>query len=271
MPLSETSLSSLRTLARQFADHENHDLVSDSELNGYINLGLKQLYNKFVECHGQEFFLKAFEIQLEGDKVVYELPDDLVGVKGVDWSTSQPPTNVASFTSDGAEPIPTTVTTSYDIPVEIQRDAVELQPYGFQDRHQGDYFRTSNQYRSGGAPQYRVLASQKTVVTAGDDGESTTVSRVNLIRLSHATDGYLLVWYWPEVPELSLDTDSMPTFHGFKEYPALIAAIMMLAKEESDTTALQIRKGEVEKYIMNVAASRDIGNPDCVSDVESYW
>lgn len=265
MALRETTLADLRVLSRQFADMVSSDFITDDELNRYLNLGVKQLYNKFVEVHGQEYFLRTHKIPLFPPRTVYELPDDLVGVKGVDWSVSEPPSTSISEI-DGLE----TTITEYEVPLTWSVDAVELLPYAFGNRHEGRRLG----YRRGNceAPRYRVLASKKTVAvsTGGfQDGPPPppAQTRVNLIRLSSETSGYLLVWYWPEVPTLSLDTDAMPMFHGFEEYPALIAAIMMLAKEESDTTALQIRRKEVESYITSIGGQRDVGAPEVVRDV----
>jgi len=274
MALPETTLADLRTLARQFADMVGSSFVTDDELNRYINLGARQLYNKFVEVHGQEYFLRTHEIALEPPRTVYELPDDLVGVKGVDWSRSPAPGSSLLVTT-GSFPTFEATTTSYEVPLDRSLDSCELLPYAFGNRHEVQGTPASRGYsvrRTGmDLPRYRVLASKKQVTVVTQEGpQSDETTRVNLIRLSSETDGYLLVWYWPEVPTLSLDTDSMPMFHGFDEYPAIIAAIMMLAKEESDTTALQIRKREVEQYITSVGGQRDVGAPEVVRDVGGW-
>ena len=275
MALPETTLADLRTLARQFADMVGSSFVTDDELNRYINLGARQLYNKFVEVHGQEYFLRTHEIALEPPRTVYELPDDLVGVKGVDWSTS-PAASSALEVTEGTFPSSyTRTTTAYEVPLDRSQEACELLPYAFGNRHEYQGAPSTQGYlaRRGlsSLPRYRVLASKKQVTVVNQEGpQSDETTRVNLIRLSSEAQGYLLVWYWPEVPRLSLDTDAMPMFHGFDEYPAIIAAIMMLAKEESDTTALQIRKREVEQYITSVGGQRDVGAPEVVRDVGGW-
>lgn len=250
------------------------DFVTDDELNRYLNLGARQLYNKFVEVHGQEYFLRTHEITLVPPKTVYELPDDLVGVKGVDWSTSPPPATSAEVTEGDYPTTYTRTTTAYEVPLDRSVDAQELLPYAFGNRHEYQGAPSTRGYssrRNQSLPRYRVLASKKQVTVVNQEGpQSVVASRVNLIRLSSEAQGYLLVWYWPEVPTLSLDTDSMPMFHGFDEYPAIVAAIMMLAKEESDTTALQIRRKEVESYIASVGGQRDVGAPEVVRDVGGW-
>lgn len=269
MALAETTLADLRVLSRQFADMVNSNFVTDDELNRYLNLGARQLYNKFVEVHGQEYFLRTHQIDLAPPRTVYELPDDLVGVKGVDWSAS-PPSAKGTVVTTGAFPTFETTITDYEVPLDSSWDATELLPYAFGNRHEYTGPTSARAYRTANRPRYRVLASKKRVQVVAEEGlTSDTSTRVNLIRLSSEASGYLLVWYWPEVPTLSLDTDSMPMFHGFDEYPAIIAAIMMLAKEESDTTALQIRRKEVESYITSVGGQRDVGAPEVVRDVYS--
>jgi len=258
-------------MARRFADMLNSDFVTDAELNDYLNLGFRELYDLFFETHGHEYFLKAFEIQLSPPTVVYELPDDVVGVKGVDWSIDSMPASSTTVVV-GSFPSQTTTTTAFDVPLSESANVVELVPYDFFARNEGSELYRDSRY--GGhlgriPPQYRVLSSNKTVTVATSEGSTETSTHVNLIRLNDAVDGYLYVWYWPEVPVLTDDTDAFPFFHGFEEFPSLVAAIMMLSKEESDSSSLKSRLNRLKERISTMAASRAVA-PERIQDTEMY-
>ncbi len=271
MSLPTKTLANLRLMARRFSDMLNSDFVTDLEVNDYINLGFRELYDLFFEAHGHEYFLKAVEISLAPPKVVYELPSDVVGVKGVDWSTDPMPASSKSVVA-GTFPSQVTTTTQIDVPFNESDNIVELEPYDFFARNEGSNLFRDTRY--GGRlgripPQYRILSSNKTVTVSSLEGSTVVNSQVNLLRLNDAVDGYLYVWYWPEVPILTDDTDSFPFFHGFEEFPSLVAAIMMLAKEESDTTELKSRLNRLKERISTMAASRAVA-PERIQDTERY-
>ena len=79
----------------------------------------------------------------------------------------------------------------------------------------------------------------------------------------------ITVWYIPHAPELSTDTDRWNGFNGWEEYAIVDAAIRCLEKEESDTSALEIRKQRLTQRLRNMAPARDIGMGGTVQDVTS--
>ena len=86
--MRSVSLSSLRTQARQRADAESSDtsqaFVPDTELNGYINNSIAELYDLMIEANGDEYFAVSSSFAtLSGDDT-YPLPSDFYRLSGVD-------------------------------------------------------------------------------------------------------------------------------------------------------------------------------------------
>jgi hypothetical protein len=77
----------------------------------------------------------------------------------------------------------------------------------------------------------------------------------------------LQLWYTPEPMILTslLLTLNLPI--GGDEYMSLYIACMMLAKEESDTSAINAKRLEVLFQLKNSLKERDSGNPSYVIDV----
>ncbi len=65
--------------------------------------------------------------------------------------------------------------------------------------------------------------------------------------------------------QLLKDTDILDGVSGWTEYVIVDAAIKALEKEESDTSALQIRKQMLKQRIEESAMNRDAGQPDTIS------
>ena len=53
------TLAQLRTAARQRADMENSDFVTDSELNGYINSEIAELHDLLIQSYGADYFVSS--------------------------------------------------------------------------------------------------------------------------------------------------------------------------------------------------------------------
>lgn len=75
------------------------------------------------------------------------------------------------------------------------------------------------------------------------------------------------LWYIPAIPTLTLDADTLDGVNGFEEYIVVDAAIKMRIKEESDTMDLERQKALLTARINSMAANRDAGSPERVSDV----
>lgn len=270
MTMIETSLLEMKTLARRFADKLFDDHVADDELTTYINLGIVDLTRLMQKGHGHEFFLKCVQIALDEDQTVYELPSDFGGLKRVDHSSKlMPATSVTESDGGGS------VTTTYDVPIYEMDDVVSLSPYDFMNAngpHLHSLYPSVHRLRDVEVgPKYRILASRKVVEASGDTPVSSSSSYVDLIRLDRASSGYLYVWYWPKPARLTNDSDTWGMFMDFYEYPCLVAARMMLAKEESDTRAIDQRLMEIRENIEFFGANRDLEHEEYVADEMGGW
>jgi uncharacterized membrane protein YgcG len=154
MPLATTTLATLRSLARDLADMHNTDFVAANELDLYINLGVKELYDLFAEAHGQEFFLKTVEIPLAPPVNCYDLPDDFHVLKGVDIRESPFPSNVL----DGW--------THWVMPYDVDRVNV-IKPYMFYQRHRGAHRDEQHRIATvGDRMRFRVFTEMRSLTTA---------------------------------------------------------------------------------------------------------
>lgn len=79
------------------------------------------------------------------------------------------------------------------------------------------------------------------------------------------------LWYIPQFTDLSSDSDTFDGISGWEEYVVVDAAMKMLEKEESDTSALMARKMVLVDRIRSLAAKRDAGMPARIVDVYPYY
>ncbi|MEZ0208565.1 MAG: hypothetical protein ACAH17_00105 [Candidatus Paceibacterota bacterium] len=79
------TLAQLKTRARERADQENSDFVSDEELTGYLNSSIAELHDLLVAAYGEDYFLEdPHAITTVSGTSDYALPDDFYKLKGVD-------------------------------------------------------------------------------------------------------------------------------------------------------------------------------------------
>lgn len=76
--------------------------------------------------------------------------------------------------------------------------------------------------------------------------------------------------YIPTAPELTSDSSTFDAINGFEDHAVLSVAIRLLAKEESDTRALEGERVEIEQQIAHLAPNRNAGGPAQVVDVNHY-
>ena len=69
------TLADLRTQARYRSNMEKSKLVSDAELNTYINSSAAELYDLLTEAYGSEYFTISALIPVVPDQTMYDLPD----------------------------------------------------------------------------------------------------------------------------------------------------------------------------------------------------
>lgn len=82
--LSVTSLSELRTLARQYADMVNSQFVTDAEFNSYINLSNWELYDILIQKYGNDYFATNTTFNTDGTTFQYSLPSNFYKFLGLD-------------------------------------------------------------------------------------------------------------------------------------------------------------------------------------------
>lgn len=93
------TLAEIRVQARQRADMQNSNFVSDSEANNYINNSIAELHDILCEAYGSEYFVVSTEFAITTGTASYALPADFYEVKGVDikMQPSQVYQNVKRF------------------------------------------------------------------------------------------------------------------------------------------------------------------------------
>ena len=72
---SDVSLGALRLQARQRADLENNNAVTDAEFNSYISNSYKRLYNMLIAAYGNDYYVaNTYQFSLTNSQN-YSLPD----------------------------------------------------------------------------------------------------------------------------------------------------------------------------------------------------
>jgi hypothetical protein len=84
---SNVTLLSLRTDVRDRADMKHSTFCTDTEINGYINSAIKELYDKLVEAT-EDYFITSDTIATDGTTDTYALPADFYKMNGVDYSVN---------------------------------------------------------------------------------------------------------------------------------------------------------------------------------------
>ncbi len=252
MPAPVKTLLQVRTQAREFADMENSNFCSDSEIDTYINLGIKALYSLIAQSSSQEFLLATTSFAVAAPTQVYDLPDNFSLLKGVTFSRSALPTVLS-----GTFPTQTTHGVPFE---EFADDAVPLLPYMFDERHTRQSVEHMDYRLYESKMRYRVFTETTT-------NSEAVVSYVHRIRFQPIEAGNIMVWYLPAAPTLAIDADDWIPFHGFDEFPALYAAKRMLAKEETDPSWINEMLSVLTAQIQSITAARDVGHPGRVQDV----
>jgi hypothetical protein len=78
------TLGQLRTWARQRANQEQGQFISDSEANGYVNLAAAELYDLLIAAY-PDYFSKTSDISIIAGTEAYSLPSDFYKLLGVDY------------------------------------------------------------------------------------------------------------------------------------------------------------------------------------------
>lgn len=89
--MANVTLAQLRELARERADQqyvtgtpEIDKFVTDSELNGYINRSIEELYDLIISCYGNDYYVSSEQFTLSPNQDTYALPTAFYQSLGVD-------------------------------------------------------------------------------------------------------------------------------------------------------------------------------------------
>lgn len=182
----------------------------------------------------------------------FELYDILIQKYGDDYFVASP----YSITTDGTSYLYALPSDFYKmIGLDLQlgnsdTSWVTIKPFMFIDR---------NRYATPNFQSFYGVTNLRYRLSGGNLFLTPTPSSGQTLRL----------WYLPKLSELTSDGSTVNGISGWQDYLPIDAAIKALAKEESDTSALQLRKNMLIQRIESAAEGRDAGSPQVVGD--SQW
>lgn len=221
-----TTLLSLRTQAKQRANMEQSNFVSDSEWNSYINNAASALYDLLVQAYEDYYLvLPAPEFTVTAGNSRQALPADFYKLRGLDYKLGT-------------------------------SDYVQVDQFQFGERNSAKMIDVRRIYDE--APvNYRIMGSY-----------------IQFLPEDRAPGTYKL-WYIPRFVPMASDNDTFDGVNGWEEFIVVAAAIKALSKEESDTTDLVKEYQEIKDRIEGLAAERDAGVSERITDVykfrRAYW
>lgn len=222
----DMSLGQIRLLAKQEADRVNSDFVTVPEWNSYINQSAFELYDLLTTVYEDYNLAEPLEFITDGTTQRYDLPN------GVNYSAVKPFYKLMGV----------------DLGLTNSNNAfVSVHKFDFISRNRYVYPNVSSTYMGVFNLRYRVIGDKLMFIPTPSAGQ--------VVRL----------WYIPRMDMLLKDNDILYGISGWIEYVVVDAAIKALEKEESDTTALMIRKAALKQRIEESAMNRDAGEPDTIS------
>lgn len=295
---SDISLGAIRLQARQRADLQGNNAVTDSEFNGYISNSYKELYDMLVGAYGNEYYLAQPYQFTTTNSQTYPLPDGgpsfqtngsttpkLYKLTGVDLQYSSSPSGWITMKriewierNRMAFPNTQTAWNGYtNLRYRIQGNNLYLAPIPQTGQAIQIWFvpaPTSLQF---------MLASGTTIATptvtmpdttglvVGMNAHLENVLSPNTTILSVAstsvtlsanalsTNASAIISFWS-------DSTSLDGISGWEEYVIVDAAIKAQIKQENDITPLLVQKQGLKERIEAMAEGRDIGQAFHVSD-----
>lgn len=133
----------------------------------------------------------------------------------------------------------------------------DLQPFSFQDRNASNQSLVQPSYYGTSGLRYRLQGST-----------------IKLMPSDQASGTYR-IWYVPKMSQMVVDADTLPDhLDAWDEYVVVDAAIKMLQKEESSTSALDGMKANLKKRIEAMSRNRDSAHPEVIlpsSKPDFFW
>jgi len=298
---NQASLGALRLQAQQRADMESNPFVSDPEWNQYISQSYKELLDMLVACYGNEYLLATpYQFTLNGAQS-YQLPDGTDAYRntsgqaapkfykllGVDLQYSSSPNGWVSlkrfeFIERNKYAYPN-VAVNYagwtNLRYRIQGDTLFFVPVPSTGQTAQIWYipaPTPLQYMlpvvtaaSGSIASLSSTVGLTTGMNVYGDGIPTgTVlnavasTSVTMSAAATASSPSAILSFWN-------DSTLMDGIAGWEEYIIVDAAIKAYIKQETDYTALQVRKTELKERIEAMAEGRDAGQAQHSSDALS--
>lgn len=178
---------------------------------------------------------------------ISELYDILIQKYGNEYFLSSTSFSLVNGTSEYNLPSDFYKLIGVDLQLTPTSDYISLKRYDFQERNRYSASIIRGVY---GAPLLRYHV-QGSVLRFEPTPRDT-----NTIRL----------WYVPTPTSLSADASTFAGYNGWEEYVIVDAAIKCMEKEESDTSALQLRKNMLIQRIESAAGNRDANFSPKITD-----
>tara|TARA_R100000458_G_C8268057_1_gene242917 strand:- start:575 stop:1453 length:879 start_codon:yes stop_codon:yes gene_type:complete len=282
------SLSELRLLARQRADMENSQFISDDEWRRMLNRGYAELYDLIVtSANSEDYFLNSSTISLVSGTESYDLPEDFYKMRGVDINSGGTSTPLRRYNFSQRN-VGSLYAIASDMRYHLQGSKIYFNPKpSTSDTITLWYIPSPKKFL-----QYTVTAitrGSSTMWTTGTHSLAVgdLLDGVNFVDADEGTTDYNVTQTVTAVGANTVTTDlnsaglSDPSlfgeiesrhdfFSGWDEYIIVTAAISALLKEEADASALFAIKQQLQDRIIAVSEMRDLGEPTTVTDVNSY-
>lgn len=145
-----------------------------------------------------------------------------------------------------------------------------------------DYVRsTSTTALVGGTEEYALPTDFYKMIRVWEVVGSSRYS-VDRFELSHiagfkttgpASAGTLSLWYAPQLVKLASGSDviHVSVCTGWEDFIALHAAIRLLSRQQTDTSALMAERETIRQRIIDNAGPRDLGIPGEIEDHYQRW
>jgi len=277
------NLTELRTLARQRADQENSQFVTDTEITRYLNNSWGELYNLIIENFNDDYYTTSNTFSLTSGTDTYDLPSDFYKSRGVDLvvtSTESVPLRRYNW----AQRTRNSVTVyARDYRYRIQKGSIVFTPSPSSNDSIKLWYIPSPK---------RLLSKTTTAITRGSTTMWTTGSHEFVVGDTITGQNFLATTYNVDQTVTAVGTNTVTTdldstgladptsygtiesrfdfYTGWDEYIIIDSAIKMLLKEEADVTALLLQKNQLTERIITESQNRDAGEPQVVTDVVSY-
>ena len=278
------SLSDLRLLARQRADMENSQFISDDEWRRMINRSYAELYDLVVtSANSEDYFLKSDTISLVSGTDSYDLPADFYKMRGVDINSGGTSTPLRRYNFSQRN-VGSLYAIASDMRYHVQGSKIFFNPTpSTTDTVTLWYIPSPKKFL-----EYTVTAITRGTSTMWTTGAHNFVvddllDGVNFLVAANYNVNQKVTAVGTNTVTTDLNSAGLadPTFFGeiesrydfysgWDEYVIVSAAISALIKEEADVSALFAIKQQLSDRIIAVSEMRDLGEPTTVTDVSSY-